>query len=102
MTSTLSNAARTGAGSLEKVLMILGAKLYHKYPKGKSSLAGMRPALQQMGTGGISKRCARGWLLGIRFNTWNAAFRNGVTVGNRGGCAIRSVARGSSKGGVEV
>jgi hypothetical protein len=78
--------------------MILGAKLYHKYPKGKSSLAGMRPALQQMGTGGISKRCARGWLLGTRFNTWNAAFRNGVTVGNRGGCAMRSVARGSSKG----
>ena len=61
-------------------------------------MAGMRPALQQMGMGGISKRCARGWLPGIRFNTWNAAFRNGVTVGNRGGCAMRSVARGRSSG----
>ena len=51
-----------------------------------------------MGTGGISKRCASGWLLGIRFNMWNAAFWNGVMVGNQGGCVISSVARGSSKG----
>ena len=29
---------------------------------------------------------------------WNAAVQNGVTVGNQGGCAIRSVTRGSSKG----
>ena len=37
-------------------------------------------------------------MLRIRFSTWNAVFRNRVTVGNQGGCAISLVARGSSNG----
>ena len=82
--------------------MILGAKLYHKYPRGKSSLAGMCPALQQMGIWGISKRCARGWLSGIRFRTWNTAFRNGVTVGNRGGVCNKVGGKREFQGDIEI